>query len=158
MLLWDDFNQGANQLLLSLDDEVAKYCIPSMSCRPGLNLTLPAAAEEADVRGYISTYLAPSWNQLAAEIGITAQLHGAGSGRCSSFTDLVVRPAGKVTNPQHLSALIWALGEVKGDWALSITRSQELFSTGHNDAELDDFLPGLQQVASRCLLRLDPQP
>ena len=93
VLPWDGFNQGANQLLLSLDDEAAVYRVPRMSCLPGPE-TLPSAADEASVRGWISSYLAHSWNALAADIGITAQLHGAGSGRSSTFTDLVVRPAG----------------------------------------------------------------
>lgn len=79
-------------------------------------------------------------NQLAHDIGITAQLAGGGSSRSSSFTDLVVRQEGQVTDPQHLCDLIWAVGEVKGDWQLSVKRGLELSSAVHNKAELDDFL------------------
>ena len=113
VLPWSEFSQGANQLLLSLDDEAAVYFEPRRGIRPG-RPPVQAAADESEVRSLI-TELADSLNELAEDINITARLSGGGSNRSSSFTDLVVRPAEQVTDPLHLSNLIWAVGEVKGD-------------------------------------------
>ncbi len=148
VLLWDSFSQGANQLLLSLDDQAAVYLEPRRGIWPG-SAPVQAAADESESRSLI-TELADSLNQLAADIHITARLSGGGSNRSSSFTDLVVRPAEQVTDPLHLSNLIWAVGEVKGDWQLSVKRGLELPSVVHNRDELDNFLPGLQQVTQWC--------
>ena len=150
VLLWDSFSQGASQLLLSLDDQAARHSIPSISCESPLS-PLKQASDEAEVRAHV-TNLTHSVNEIAARIGIPAECVGGGSGRSSSFTDLVVRQTGLASDPQHLSAIIWGVGEVKGDWQLSIKRGLELFDAVRSETELGDFLPGLQQAAQGYLL------
>ena len=150
VLLWDSFSQGASQLLLSLDDQAARHSIPSISCESPLSPLKPVS-DEAEVRAHV-TNLTHSVNEIAARIGISAECVGGGSGRSSSFTDLVVRQTGLASDPQHLSAIIWGVGEVKGDWQLSIKRGLELFDAMRSEAELGGFLPGLQQVAHGHLL------
>ena len=145
MLPWEGFNQDANQLLLSLDNKDASYLAPTTSSLSGTE-PIPPAADELDVRSEICS-LTWSLDELAARIGITAEVVGAGSGRCSSSTNLVVRQAGRVTDPKHLSAIIWGVCQVQGNWQLSIKRGLELPSALRNKADIHSVLPSLQQVA-----------
>lgn len=144
VLTWDTFSDGAQQLLLSLDNQIARHRIPSTSCNSPDD-PLEPAADESEVRGHVM-HLTQSINQIAASIGINAACNGGGSGRSASFTDLVVRQRGEPSDPQRLSAIIWGVGEVKGEWQLSIKRGLHLPDALRSDTDRDSFLLALQQV------------
>lgn len=85
-------------------------------------------------------------NNIAKILGIGAECVGAGSGRALSFTDLVVRKSGQVSNEKHLSALILGAGEVKGDWQLNPRVGEQLQDMMRDPERIDSCVLALQQV------------
>ena len=81
-------------------------------------------------------------------LGIGVECVVGGSGRSSSFTDLVVRRTGQPTSPSQLSLLILGAGEVKGIGQLSLQPGETLEVVLHDPTRIDSFLLALQQATA----------
>lgn len=108
---------------------------------------ISSAADESEVRGAIMSFLY-SINEAAKLLGIGVECVGGGSGRSSSFTDLVVRRTGQPTSPSQLSLLILGAGEVKGIWQLSLQPGETLEVVLRDPTRIDAFLLALQQATA----------
>lgn len=121
ILSWPEFVSEACQLEDSLDDAIHQYALPTVTMQAATGIS--SAADESEVRGAIMLFLY-STNEAAKLLGIGVECVGGGSGRSSSFTDLVVRRTGQPTSPSQLSLLILGPGEVKGIWQLSLQQER----------------------------------
>lgn len=74
---------------------------------------------------------------------------GGGSGRNMSFTDLVLRRFGDVSDPSALSKLIMAPIEVKGTWQTKLPANRDLTDALSDGKLRAGILPALQQVRPR---------
>ncbi|EIE18322.1 hypothetical protein COCSUDRAFT_60291 [Coccomyxa subellipsoidea C-169] len=145
ILPWPDFIAGCMALLGSLDNSERIYNAPSGRILPSASHTVRSAADEAEVRGRVLSLL-DSINDVAEVLGIPVECTSGGSGRSSSFTDLVVRLTGSATNPAHLSALILAAGEVKGNWQFELERGETLEAALHDPKRIVKIVLAVQQV------------
>lgn len=85
-------------------------------------------------------------NAAAAVLGIQAEYAGGGSGRSTSFTDLVIRKSGELSSPKRLSRLVLGAAEIKGRWQFNLQRGEALEALLHDPERIDGFLVALQQV------------
>ena len=144
ILPWSEFTQGAYGLEESLDDVVVKYKIPSTTMEDATGLS--SAADESEVRGVIVNLLY-SINEAAKALGIQAECIGAGSGRTTSFMDLVLRKSGQLSDPNKLSSLVLGAGEVKGQWQLDLQPGETLEAVLRDPERVDAVLLALQQAS-----------
>ena len=144
ILSWRELLSEARQLEDNLDDTAHQYNQPTLTLTPGLGMS--PAADECEVRGAI-TALLYSINDAANILGIGAECVGGGSGRTTSFMDLVVRKTGQASNPEHLSALILGASEVKGAWQLELQPGESLEHMLHDPRRIDACVLALQQAS-----------
>ena len=124
ILSWPKFASEACQLEDSLDDAIHQYALPNVTMQAATGIS--SAADESEVRGAIMSFLY-SINEAANLLGSGRELPlGGGSGRSSSFTDLIVRRTGQPTSPSQLSLLNLGAGEVKRIWQLSLQPGETL--------------------------------
>ncbi len=145
ILSWPEFVSEACQLEGSLDDAIHQYALPTVTMQAATGIS--SAADESEVRGAIMSFLY-SINEAAKLLGIGVECVGGGSGRSSSFTDLVVRRTGQPTSPSQLSLLILGAGEVKGIWQLSLQPGETLEVVLRDPTRIDAFLLALQQATA----------
>ena len=88
-----------------------------------------------------------SINDAARILDVGAECIGGGSGRSLSFTALVVRKSGQSSNPQHLSALVLGVGEVKGAWQLDLQSGDKLEDMLRDPARIEPCVMALQQAS-----------
>ena len=141
---WPDFVSEARQLENNLDDSTPAYkeiCLTHES-----DFGISSAADECEVRGTLVAVM-HGINNAAQILGIRTQCVGGGSGRSLSSTDLVVRKCGQTSNPEHLSALILAAGEVKGTWQLNLQRGERLEDMLRDPKRIDMCVLALQQAS-----------
>ena len=138
---WPEFLPEAASLENSLDDTVRSYRQTALSIVPGESISF-SAADECEVRGCIMAFIC-GLNQAAKIIGIGVECVGGGSGRSTSFMDLILRLRGRTSDPNHLSCLILGAVEVKGSWQFQLERGEKL----------EDLLSKPERLAS-CLLAL----
>ena len=86
-------------------------------------------------------------NNIAEILGIGAECVGGGSGQALSFTDLVVRKRGQVSNQDHLSALILGAGEVKGNWQFNLLLGEQLQDMIQDPKRTNSCVLALKQVS-----------
>lgn len=127
----------------NLDDTMREYRETALTIT-GDNI-ISAPADEGEVRGALMTAMIKV-NNIAKILAIGAECVGAGSGRALSFTDLVVRKSGQVSNENHLSALILGAGEVKGDWQLNLHVGEQIQDVIRDPMRIDSCVLALQQV------------
>lgn len=144
ILPWSEFTPGAYGLEESLDDVVVKYKIPSTTMEDATGLS--SAADESEVRGVIVNLLY-SINEAAKALGIQAECIGGGSGRTTSFMDLVLRMSGQLSDPKKLSSLVLGAGEVKGQWQLDLKPGETLEAVLKDPERVDAVLLALQQAS-----------
>ena len=140
---WPELRSEARQLEENLDDTKHAYQNISFTYT-GLGISSPA--DECEVRGALVAVM-HGINDAAKILGIGAECVGGGSGRSLSFTDLVVRKRGQVSNPEHLSALILGAGEVKGAWQLELQRGEKLEDMLRDPKRIDTCVLALQQAS-----------
>ena len=128
----------------NLDDTKHQYRQTAFTITGDNSISGPA--DECEVRGALITAML-NVNSIAEILGIGAECLGGGSGRALSFTDLVVRKRGQVSNQDHLSALILAAGEVKGNWQLSLRQGEQLQDMIRDPKRIDSCVLALQQVS-----------
>lgn len=63
-----------------------------------------------------------------------------GSGRTTTFMDLVVRKTGQPSDPKQLSALVLGAGRVKGIWQLALQQGDTMDSMLHDPKRAEAFL------------------
>ena len=141
---WPEFLIEAGQLEESLNDTRHVYNKVCHTHTPGLGISL--AADECEVRGTLVAVL-QSINDAARILNIGAECVGGGSGRSLSFTDLVVRKSGQSSNPQHLSALVLGVGEVKGAWQLDLQDGDKLEDMLRDPVRIETCVMALQQAS-----------
>ncbi|DBB14137.1 TPA: hypothetical protein ACH3X3_001089 [Trebouxia sp. C0006] len=124
ILSWPEFVSEACQLEGSLDDAIHQYALPTVTMQAATGIS--SAADESE--------------------GL--ECVGGGSGRSSSFTDLVVRRTGQPTSPSQLSLLILGAGEVKGISQLSLQPGETLEVVLRDPTRIDAFLLALQQATA----------
>ena len=145
---WPEFLEGSAELYNSLDDSEHKYNKPGLlRIDPAKERFWPPAADEAEVRGCVVTFV-QSANDLAELLDIQVECMGGGSGRSTSFTDLVVRRAGLLSNPASLSSSVLGTGEVKGIWQFRLRRGERLEDALSDPKKIDRILQPLQQVST----------
>lgn len=144
ILRWPELLSEARQLEDNLDDTAHQYNKTTLTHTPDLGMS--PTADESEVRGAI-TALLYSINDAANILGIGVECVGGGSGRTTSFMDLVVCKTGQASNPEHLSALILGAGEVEGTWQLSLQAGKTLEDMLHNPRRIDACVLALQQAS-----------
>jgi len=145
ILSWPEFVSEACQLEDSLDDAIHRYALPTVTMQAATGIS--SAADESEVRGAIMSFLY-SINEAAKLLGIGVECVGGGSGRSTSFMDLVVRRTGQPTSPDQLSLLVLGAGEVKGTWQLSLQPGETLDVVLRDPTRIDAFLLALQQATA----------
>ncbi|KAK9817326.1 hypothetical protein WJX74_005231 [Apatococcus lobatus] len=84
-------------------------------------------------------------NQVAKVLHIGVECVGGGSGRSTSFMELVLRLKGP-SDPDHMSRRIVGAGGVWGTWQFELTRGSKLEHLLHNPQSKDAIVLALQQV------------
>lgn len=74
------------------------------------------------------------------------EYNGGGSGRNASFTDLVLRHAGRVSDKHDPSKWIMGVIEVKGNWQWTLPSNADLVEAMQDPAQLEQVVQALQQV------------
>ena len=141
ILPWEGCVDEAGELAASLNDQDQRYQHSHISIRPGASI--PAAADESEVRGCIM-HMLYGLSQAAEDLGWTMEFVGGGSGRSTSFMDVVVRVRAAQGSA---SSRIAGAGEVKGSWQFLLARGETLNSLLHDPKQLDGFILGLQQAS-----------
>lgn len=144
ILPWEDFQAGAQELYESLDNTVRCYNQPTLDLEE-CGASMMPAADESEVRGSV-VYLFQSVNRTAIKLGIPAEYTGGGGGRSLSFTDLLMRPAGALSDPADLSSQVLGTVEVKGDWQFSLQQGERLEDALHDPRRVGDIVQAVQQV------------
>ena len=147
ILPWSVFEARALQLEDSLDD-TDPCCYQPISTLKGTPIR--SAADESEIRGPLATML-QSVNNAAEIHGIKAECVGAGSGRSTSYMDLVVRRTGQKSDPDHLSVLVLGAGDVKGNWQFKLERGETLEGMLRDPERFQEFLLAVQQASLSCL-------
>ena len=141
---WPELLSEALLLEANLDDSKHLYQKTAFTITGDNSIIAPA--DECEVRGALITAMLKV-NNIAEILGIGVECVGGGSGRALSFTDLVVRRRGQVSNQDHLSALILGAGEIKGNWQLNLREGEQLQDMIRDPKRLDTCVLALQQVS-----------
>ena len=142
---WPEFMKGSEELYNSLDDREHRYNPPARRIDPNAENSLPAAADEAEVRGCVISLLR-SANDVAVLRGIEVEYAGGGSGRSTSFTDLLMRRVGVHSHPASLSSTVLGNGEVKGVWQFQLEQGERLEDALRDPQRIEGVLHAIQQV------------
>ena len=140
---WPEFRDGARQLFDSVDNTQRVHERPSSRVLPGA--TIDPAADEVEVRGAVVALL-HSVNDIAQVLRIPVRCAGGGGERSVSFADLVLRPAGALSDPAGLSGQILGTGAVKGDWDFRLERGERLEAALHDPERGAAIVQSVQQV------------
>ena len=143
---WPELLTEAAQLEESLDDTVHAYRQTALSIVPGDSIS--PAADESEVRGCIMAFVY-GLNQAAKVLSIDVECVGGGSGRSTSFMDLVLRLRRQQSDPNHLSCTILGAGKVKGPWQFQLQRGEKLEHLLCDPERIDACVLALQQAS--CL-------
>ena len=149
ILSWPEFLPGAAHLESGLNDTHRCYQKTALSLIPGKSIS--TAADECEVRGCVMS-VAYGLNHAAGVLGYDVECVGGGSGRSTSYTDLVLRKAKHPSDPDQLSSHILGVCEVKGSWQFSIQRGEKLEDLLQDPQRIDGCIHALQQAS--CLLRM----
>ena len=141
---WPELLPEALQLEDNLDNTACIYQEPTLSIEPGEHIS--PAADECEVRGCIMAFL-QGVNQAARVLGFGVECVGGGSGRTTSFMNLVLRVSGRPSDPNQLSCLILGAGEMKGTWQFNLQRGDTLEDLLQHPLRIDAFLLALQQAS-----------